>query len=437
MTAPAFSEGDGSTMKNGLRLEGKKEASLISWTIRRQPAPPSRVRIPLVDQLSGTVSVPCVRVGVRVRTGEKIAAQQSSQMADPDGSSSVALHASISGEVTAIARFPHPVLGEAEAIEIQSDGRNEMAEGIGKERTDWQLLSHDNLLQIFRDSGLFIGSALGQTLVVNGCESEPYVTADHSLMMSHPVEILKGAEILRKATGGDRIIFALEDDKMEAAELLKSKIYFLKWAHCNVTVFPARYPQDAEEILKLEWPGAVVHDVATAFAVYEAVVLQKPFYERVVTVAGECVVEPRNVWVRIGTSFEETIKAWRGLMREPLKILMGGPMRGIAQTSLEVPVTRDTPAILALPKEVVKPERVEPCIRCGRCVDACPVFLSPAMITLAAERNLFSEAREWGLEQCIECGNCAYVCPAKRPMVELIQYAGSAAVCDDCSAAKP
>ena len=165
--------------------------------------------------------------------------------------------------------------------------------------------------------------------------------------------------------------------------------------------------------------------MATAYAVYEAVVMQKPLYERVVTVGGECLVESRNLWLRIGTSLRDSIKACRGLLREPRKVLMGGPMSGEAQSSLEVPVLKGTKAVLALPKEVARPEEVAPCIRCGRCVDACPVEISPALITLAAEADDFEMARGYGVDFCIECGNCSYVCPSKRPMLELLCYAAS------------
>jgi Na+-translocating ferredoxin:NAD+ oxidoreductase subunit C len=168
---------------------------------------------------------------------------------------------------------------------------------------------------------------------------------------------------------------------------------------------------------------AIIFPTSTAFAVYEAVVQQKHFYERVVTVGGECVVEPRSLWLPIGISFHDAIHACKGVMREPQKVLMGGPMAGTAQSTVEVSVMAGTNAILALPKEVAKEESEEPCVRCNRCVDHCPVSLSPVMITLASERKEFSVAEAWDVTDCIECGNCAYVCPSKRPMLELIRLA--------------
>lgn len=411
----------------GIRLETKKEAAQIDGSIKRLLTP-TRVRIPL-KEISGAAAAPIVRAGDCVQLGQKIA--------DAAGEESVSVHASLAGTVSAVEYFPHPLLGRAEAIEILADERGEKIPAMGTERPRWQELSAEELLEIFRESGLVdlensqalharAAEVRGQVraLVLNGCEAEPYLSSDYALMMSHALEILKGAEILRRALGAERIEIATQEDKMEAAELFKSKIYFLKSKHVSVDVYPALYP-NALETLRLEDGDSAVFNVATAFAVYEAVVLQKPLFERAVTLGGECIALPKNIWLRIGTSFDDAIKLCRGLLREPRKLLMGGPMRGRAVSSLEMPVIKATQGILALPKEVARPETAEACIRCGHCIDACPVEISPVMITLAAEHNLFDVAEDYGVAECIECGNCAYVCPAKRPMTELIRYAAS------------
>lgn len=394
-------------LKGGLRLEGKKEATLTPWSSVR-PEPPRRVRFPLVLN-SGESIRPLVEEGRKVCVGEPIAETAHSK-----------IHASISGKVTLL----------KETIEIQAEGREEMLPEAGKERAHWEALSPEAIREILKDSGVEIPSPEKfETIILNGCESEPYVTSAHSLMMSHPLEILRAGEILLRAFQAEELILALEEDKEEIAELFKSKIFFHSWSHAKVEVLLARYPQDDERLLleSLErLPSkTLVVDVARSFAAYEAVVLQKPFYERVVTVAGECVAQPRNFWIRIGTLAEDAIKYARGFLRQPERLIWGGPMRGRARESLEFPLLKETPALLGLPREVTKPESVEPCIRCGRCLESCPVSLSPAMITLAIEKELFEAAEEYGASLCIGCGNCSYVCPAKRPLLELIQYANA------------
>ena len=426
---------------NGVRLAGKREAAFLEWTLKQFPLP-ARVRIPL-QHSAETPAIACVRPGQHVNAGDIIA--------EPAAPASVYIHASISGKVTAIESFPHPELGEAPAVEIQAGRDDKSIETIppkadppgsgGKERRGWEDISEKDLLEMFRTHGLL---ALGRegvpglhaqaaadkrrkagVLVLNACETEPYVSTSYCLMMSHPVEMLKGAELLRRVTGAKKIIVAVAEDCVEAAEILKSKVFFLRWEHCEIRVLPQRHPQGMNSVLTSTVAGAeraAIYDPATAFAAYQAAALGKPFYETAVTVGGECVVQPRTVWACIGTSFQDLIKNCRGMMREPRKVLMGGPMLGITQLSLEVPVLKTTRAVLALPREATDFEAIEACIRCGRCIEACPAGISPAMIALAAEQNLFSLAREYGAGDCIACGNCAYVCPAKRPMTELVLY---------------
>ena len=394
-------------LAGGIKLEGKKEATLIPWSSVR-PSPPRRVRIPLTTD-KGSIAQPLVGKGERVRLGQKIA----------EGTHGVGLHASVSGPVTEV----------NSDIEIHSDEKDEPVPDLGRERRNWQTLSKIEIRQILRESGVDLPPNAGTSLILNACESEPYLTSDHSLLMTHPVEVLRAAEILSLLFEPREVILAIEDNKEEVIELLKSKVFFHTWSHTRIQALPARYPQEDETLLARTLLGsgkeASVIPVSTAYAVYEAVVLQKPFYERIVTIAGECVAQPRNFWLRIGTLVEDAVKYARGFLRKPERVILGGPMRGRALPSLDVPVLKDTRGILGLPGEVVRPESVEPCIRCGRCLESCPVSISPAMITLAAEKELFDLALDYGARLCIECGNCSYVCPAKRPMVELIRYANA------------
>lgn len=421
-------------LRGGLKLDAKKESTLTPWSAARAPLP-GRVRISLSEPASSAAE-PLVRVGDRVRVGEKIAE-------GPQGKYP-AFHASISGTVSRISRFPHPLLGEARAIEIRSDGKDEGVPGTGVERPGWESLIALDLVRILREAGAIDLTQDASppvsihTVILNGCESEPYLTSDHSLMMTHPAEILKAGEILRRAVGAEDLIVALEENKEEIAELLRSKIFFHTGSKARVEVLPSRYPQGENRALirtllgcslgpgqSPREAGVTVVGMAEAYAAYEAVALQKPFYERIVTISGECVAQPRNFWLRIGTLVEDAVKLARGFLREPGRVVHGGPMKGVALGTLEVPVLKVTPGILGLPREIVQPGAVEPCIRCGRCVESCPEFLSPVMITLAAEKELWDVAEEYGARLCIECGNCSYVCPSKRPMVELIQSANA------------
>lgn len=408
----------------GIRLERKKDTSLLNWNLKR-PYPPEKIRIPVP-----AFSQPCVQVGEVVQLGQRIA--------QPEGPEGVSLHSGMSGTVETIASFPGGLGKDERMIEIRRQGEPKVFPP-GEARKGWAEIPAEELPKIFQNSGLVttdplmepVHAKLGRhsgagTIIVNGCEPEPYITCEQVLILSHPVEILRGAELLKKTVGAKKIIFALEESNLEMIELIKSKIYFLKWEHVEVRTVPALYPQGLESTLLQAWfPGneetAVVFPASTAFAVYEAVALGKPFYERVVTVGGECVVEPRSLWLPVGISFHDAIHACKGVMREPQKILMGGPMAGTAQRNDKVSMMAGTNAILALPKEVAKEDNEEPCVRCNLCADHCPISLSPAMITLAAEQKEFLVAKLWNVADCIECGNCAYVCPSKRPMLELIR----------------
>lgn len=402
----------------GICLEGKKEATLLVWTLRRFD-PPKTVRLPL-SWGEGLQAKPAVEIGQHVQAGEVIA--------QPAHANAVAICATISGNITAIDPF----------LEIQSQAADEKNIPAWNQKREWENFSKVQLLNIFQQSGLVdlesemvpvhVKAARPvSTLVLNACEPEPYQTCDHALLMSHPLEILKGIEILFRVLDASKIKIITQDNKWEVAETLKSKIFLLKWPHAEVEIIPSIYPHGKEVMLrrrlsKISQETFEIFNIATAFTVYEAVVCQKPLIERVVTIGGECIIEPKNAWVRLGTDLESMVKMGRSFLRPPRKLILGGPMQGIAQKNLDFPLIPGAGALIALPEELAKPETVNPCIRCGACVDACPVDIHPAMITMAADQDLFSIARDFGAGSCIECGNCSYVCPSKRPMVELIRY---------------
>lgn len=411
-------------MIQGIRLEGKKEATLLVWTLKRLD-PPKKVRIPL-RHTTENFSKACVSPGDKVITGGVIA--------EPANAQSVYVHSSVTGTAAGIVLVPHPVLGRVEAVEIETALQEQKAPSFGSERKQWEQLTSEPLLSIFRESGLMdlepdmvplhIKAARKiRNLVLNACEPEPYQTCEHALMMSHSPEILKGADLLRKASDAEKIILVIQDDKREVAETLKSKIFLSKWTHVEIDVVPTIYPHGTQKMLRKKYPrkDAEIYNVASAFAVYEAVVNQKPFMERVLTVGGECILEPKNIWARTGMDLEAVIKSGKGFLRPPGRVLIGGPMAGIAQENLEACVTAGTQAVLALPEELTKPGTEEPCVLCAACVAVCPVEIHPAFITLSVENDLPQLARDYGAEACIECGNCTYICPSNRPMAELMR----------------
>jgi electron transport complex protein RnfC len=275
------------------------------------------------------------------------------------------------------------------------------------------------------------------TVIINGAECEPYLTADHRLMVEHPKEIVEGLKIIMKSLGVNEGHIGIEENKPDAIEAMKSAIA----GESNIEVWPLeiKYPQGAEKMLikaikGREVPskglpmdiGAVVQNVGTALAVYEAVRLGKPLMERVVTITGNGIKEPGNIMVRIGTLMSDVIEQCGGLVDGAVKVISGGPMMGFAQWMLDVPVVKGTSGILVLREdEYVSSDEYSACIRCGSCIDVCPMGLNPSILSIYAEKGFFEDAKENNLFDCFECGSCAYVCPAKRPMVQFMRLAKS------------
>lgn len=404
----------------GIPLEQKKETILLNAL--KRPYSVKRVRIPLCGG-----AVPCVRDGEPVSPGKKIA--------DPGNADGVPVFAGIYGKTAKVETIVLPDGNRSSALEVLGDNEPRTPPSFPDNKKEPEAFSKEDLRGFFREKGLLtldekmkplhsqvISQGPAQSIVINCCEPEPYVAAGLAVLAAHPLEVLKGAELLCKAASAEKAVFVFGNADREMFELIKSKIYLLKRSALDARMVSSVYPFDSEELLLRDFPeGTVSWNPATAYAAYEAVFCGKPFFERVVTVGGECVAEPRNLWLPVGFLFRDAFQVCKGFLREPRKVLAGGPMTGIAQRDLETPVTAGTDAILALPKEIVMESRGGSCVRCNRCVDACPVSISPAMITLAAEHGEIGEAVEWGVRDCVECGVCAYVCPACRPMLDLIR----------------
>ena len=266
-------------------------------------------------------------------------------------------------------------------------------------------------------------------LVINGVECEPFLTVDHRLMLEKPDEIVEGAQIIRKITGADRVVFAVEENKPDAIEVLTEKITE-KQLPFTVMSLRVRYPQGDEKmvlkaVLNREVPsgglpldvGAVVANVHTVLAVYEAVVWRKPLIERVVTVTGGALHQPSNIKARIGTKIGELLEDCGGFSEPPAKIVLGGPMMGLAVADPETPLVKGVSGIVALSRKETAPYAGTPCIRCGRCLHVCPWGLLPTILFTLIEYGLYEKALQSGLMDCKECGCCAYVCPSRIPLV--------------------
>jgi len=274
-------------------------------------------------------------------------------------------------------------------------------------------------------------------VLINGAECEPYLTADYRLMIEKPKEVVEGLKVLMKILGVQKGYIGIEDNKPEAiAKMIEAAAGD---ASISVITCEVKYPQGAEKmlikaVLGREVPpralpmdvGVVVQNVGTALAIYEAARYGKPLIERVVTVTGEGINQPKNLNVRIGTKIADLIEACGGFKDGVAKVISGGPMMGFALSSLDVAVTKGTSGILVMPEDIVAHgEEFGPCIRCGRCIDICPMGLMPSMLSVLSERGFYEEAKEYNLFDCFECGSCAFVCPSKRPIVQFVRLAKS------------
>jgi electron transport complex protein RnfC len=268
------------------------------------------------------------------------------------------------------------------------------------------------------------------TVIINGCECEPVLTADYRLMLEYPEDILKGAELVRIASGAKRIIIGIEDNKKDAFEIFtQQKTDF----PVDIALLKTKYPQGAEKnlisaLLKRDVPrgglpfdvGVVVQNVGTVKANWDAATTGRPLYERALTVSGTGVVEPKNLMVRIGTLFQHAIDFCGGIKEGANILLMGGPMMGLSQWTAEVPVIKGTSGILIW-NEGARPNEYN-CISCARCVEHCPMGLVPTQLMKYSQHDYFTEAENWGILDCVECGCCQYTCPAKIPLVHWLRY---------------
>jgi electron transport complex protein RnfC len=426
----------------GIHPDYQKDLSATSQVAI--PPLPKRVVVPLIQHI-GMPCEPLVKVGDTVLTGQVIG--------DADGLMKARVHATLSGTVTGIGMFPHPSGREVKGVVIESDGEDNWV--ALDDCPDYQNLSLDAFRQRITDAGIVgLGGAtfpsqvklapppehqIG-TLVINGVECEPYLTADHRLMLEHADKVIAGVWIIAKILGVTEVVIGIEDNKPDAvaaieAALAENNSFGLE-VSVTVGVLPTKYPQGGEKQLIAvltgrEVPsgglpmdvGVVVHNVGTAAAIFDAVRYGKPLVERIVTVTGEGVKNPGNVRVRLGTPARQLVEAAGCDHDQVGKVVFGGPMMGVAQYNLDVPVVKGTSGILVIPRDDLEMGDIRPCIRCSACIEVCPIGLLPNMISVCAERGAFSESEQFHPFDCIECGCCSYVCPSYRPLVQMIRFA--------------
>ena len=404
---------------------------------------PKMVAIP-ISQHIGKPAKPVVERGEMVKVGQVIATIE--------GYVSANIHASVSGKV-----------GKIDDV-IDSSGYRRTAINIRVKGDDWVenidrtpdlvkecALTSEEIIKKITEAGIVGqgGAAFPahvklnvpsdkkvDCLLVNGVECEPYLTADHRLMLENPDEILVGTSILMKALHVEKAIIGVEANKEDAIDILRQKA--LAYEGISIEELEVKYPQGGEKqlikaVLNREVPpgglpadvGAVVQNVGTVYSVYQAVQKNKPLIERIITVTGRSVTSPSNFWVRIGTPVSALIEAAGGLPEDTGKVVSGGPMMGKALNSIDVPVAKATSGILLIPNEEAKRKKVYSCLRCGKCVEACPMGIEPFYVMLLTKKGELQEAEKERLMDCIECGSCSFECPSNRPVLDYMRLGKS------------
>jgi len=402
--------------------------------IRKMPLP-ALLRVTMAQHL-GAPAKSVVKKGDTVLRGQLIG--------EPAGFISAAVHAPTSGTVKAVADAPTAIGAVATSVDIEPDGEDTWV-GTVTPHPDWENLDVKQLLEIVAAAGIAGMGGAGfpthvklspppdkpiDTLIINGAECEPYLTADDRLMLERAEQIAAGAAILRKILGAETLRVAIEDNKPDAVRAMEPALEAID-GDVAVVALETEYPQGAEKqqiyaVTGREVPsgglpmdvGCVVENVGTTLAVWNAVVNGRPLTERVTTVTGHPVANPGNVLARLGTSYADLIEFCGGTNAPVAKVISGGPMMGFAQSTLDIATTKTTSGLLFLPPSAVSGFESMPCISCGRCVDACPMYLVPSELSQMLEAEDYEVAEELNVMDCIECGCCAFACPAHRPLVQ-------------------
>ncbi len=402
---------------------------------------PEKVVIPLSQHI-GAPAQPCVAKGDKVKVGDLIGTA--------NGFVSANIHSSVSGTVTAVDAQPDAsgVRKPSVTIEVEGDLWNEH---IMREATELPDLDAKGIIDAIAAAGVVgMGGATFPTqvklsvppgkkaefLIINGVECEPYLTADHRVMLERPDELIAGVELLCRALQVTQAFIGIENNKPDAIKLLSQKAAAHNGASIKVVPLKVQYPQGGEKqlidaVTGRQVPsgalpidtGAVVQNAGTALAVYEAVVKRKPLFERIITVTGKPLSTPRNLLVRIGTPIRSLIDYCGGMTDNVGKVIGGGPMMGRAACNLDAGVTKGSSGILLMDDKEASRGTQGPCIRCAKCVSACPMGLEPYLINVMAKKGMMAETEKLHPYDCIECGSCSYTCPAHIPLLDYIRLA--------------
>ncbi len=400
---------------------------------------PEKVYIPLQQHI-GAPCEPLVEKDEEVKLGQKIG--------EGKGFVSAPVHASVSGKVIEITDYTHPLGTDIPTIIIESDGNDERHPDI-KGKGELEDLSADDIKNIVKEAGIVgMGGATFpthvklsppedkpiDTIIINGTECEPYLTSDHRIMIEQPEKLVYGTKAIMKTVNCQTAYIGIEANKPDAIEKLNELVKDEE--NIVVAKLEVKYPQGAEKqliqtILDREVPsgglpmdvGCIVSNTGTAVAITDAIKEGMPLLERIVTITGSGVVEPKNLLARIGTLASDLIRQSGGIKDNTKKVIMGGPMMGIAQPTIHFPVIKGTSGILLLTDNEVHLHEERPCISCGRCVDGCPISLLPNKIAEFNENERYEDAEEYNALDCIECGCCTFICPTRRMLVHHIRIA--------------
>lgn len=416
------------TFKGGIHPSDGKAATEKKAIVDLAPA--KEMVFPMVQHI-GAPCTPCVQVGDAVVVGMKIGEGQ--------GFVSAPVHSSVSGTVKAIEPRRHPNGNMVQCVIVENDGLDNTDPSIHL-YDDVQNLTKEEMLNLVHEAGVVGMGGAGfpthvklsppadkkiDVCIVNGAECEPYLTSDHRVMIETPDKVLNGTSLIMKILGVDKAYIGIEENKPEAISVMKEAVKAFEGI--EVRVLKTKYPQGSEkQLIKAltgrEVPsgglpadaGVVVNNIDTCKAVYDAIVYRRPLMSRIVTVSGSGINEPANYRVPVGTPFEYVIEASGGLKEGVKKIVMGGPMMGIAQFDLSVPVVKGTSGILAFTDTELASKNYSPCIRCGKCVENCPMGLMPLYINAYARAGDVDKCIEYNIMDCISCGICSYTCQCEQ-----------------------